>query len=341
MSDRTNIHDNRATIRWKLLTSVSAAALLVSTYTAGEVLAADADKDRPQIWIGIGGNYDQLDDGSQKFNPLFASNVPSGLPSPVTAEKSPATGFDGEGDFSFQPEDSDWVFKAAIRYGHTGDNNQFLKSVTSTAPKQFVEARASASEKHAILDFTVGKDVGVGLFGSGGVWTISGGVRIAQFNTRAMADLNHTLVYAKYDNVYDGTTQEKRNFHGVGPEITLDGSQPIAGNSNDGQLAVDWGLNGAVLFGRQRAKLRQTNYYIHRHYVKYRYPTTASRVRNVTVSNFGGYAGLSMNYRNAKVSLGYRADEFFGAMDGGQATAKKENRGFYGPYASISIGIGD
>jgi hypothetical protein len=341
MSDRINSHDNRATIRWKLLTSVSAGALFISCYSAGEALAAGTDGDRPQIWIQISGNYDQLDDSWQKFNPTFASSIPSGLPSPIAAEKSPATGFDGEGAFSFQPEDSDWVFKAAIRYGHAGQNSQFLKSLTSTTPKQFVDNRASASEKHAILDFTVGKDVGVGLFGSAGTWTISGGVRMAQFTTRANADLNHTLVYAKYDNVYDGTTQEKRNFHGVGPEITLDGSQPIAGNSNDGQLAVDWGLNGAVLFGRQRAKLRQTADYIHRNYVQYSYPTMVSRVRNVTVSNFGGYAGLSMNYRNAKVSLGYRADEFFGAMDGGQATAKKENRGFYGPYASISIGIGD
>ena len=68
---------------------------------------------------------------------------------------------------------------------------------------------------------------------------------------------------------------------------------------------------------------------------------TFARSRNVTVPNLGGYAGLSVNYSNAKISFGYRADEFFGAMDGGQATAKKENRGFYGPYANISIGLGD
>ncbi len=47
-----------------------------------------------------------------------------------------------------------------------------------------------------------------------------------------------------------------------------------------------------------------------------------------------------MRYSNAKISFGYRADEFFGAMDGGQETAKKYNRGFAGPYLNLSVGFG-
>jgi hypothetical protein len=43
---------------------------------------------------------------------------------------------------------------------------------------------------------------------------------------------------------------------------------------------------------------------------------------------------------NAKVKFGYRADLFLGAMDGGIDTAKKENVGFYGPFATVSVGIG-
>jgi len=49
---------------------------------------------------------------------------------------------------------------------------------------------------------------------------------------------------------------------------------------------------------------------------------------------------ISMRYSNAKISFGYRADEFFGAKDGGFASAKNYNLGFYGPFAAISIGIG-
>jgi len=40
------------------------------------------------------------------------------------------------------------------------------------------------------------------------------------------------------------------------------------------------------------------------------------------------------------VSLGYRADFFFGAMDTGIDTAKRTTTGFFGPFATVSIGIG-
>jgi hypothetical protein len=58
------------------------------------------------------------------------------------------------------------------------------------------------------------------------------------------------------------------------------------------------------------------------------------------VPNLGGYVGASVHYSNAKINFGYRVDEFFGAMDGGQDTAKKYNRGFYGPYLNLSLGLG-
>jgi hypothetical protein len=58
------------------------------------------------------------------------------------------------------------------------------------------------------------------------------------------------------------------------------------------------------------------------------------------VPNVGGFAGVSLQRGAAKVSLGYRVDFFFGAMDGGIDTTKSENRGFYGPFANISIGFG-
>jgi len=47
-----------------------------------------------------------------------------------------------------------------------------------------------------------------------------------------------------------------------------------------------------------------------------------------------------LRFPNAKISLGYRADLFFGAIDGGIDKVKRENVGFYGPFANISVGIG-
>ncbi len=65
-----------------------------------------------------------------------------------------------------------------------------------------------------------------------------------------------------------------------------------------------------------------------------------NRSRSVVVPNVGGQAAVSFRHGPARVSFGYRADFFFGAMDGGIDTRKTYNRDFYGPFATVSIGLG-
>ena len=360
---------------------------------------SSGDGKKPTLWLTVGGDFDQLSDGWQKFNPPFAAITPAGLPSPVAAEKAPGTGFDEQAQISFQPEDSNWVLKAGIRYGRSASNKHLHKSLAAlTATQivlpptfanlfnlpttaactavaeafanyglgvpcpypakqhQFVDAQANSSEKHAILDFTLGRDVGLGSAGKG---NIGAGMRIAQFTTRASADLNADPFYVfpiplnpfggvKYHDVFDGTTQERRSFHGIGPELAWDAQHPVWGNEANGEVTIDWGVNAAVLFGRQTAEIKR-NIYGDKcapnslgtcASVLYSTSKTYQRSRRVTVPNLGGYVGASVRYQNAKISLGYRADEFFNAMDGGQATAKKYDRGFYGPYLNVSLGFG-
>jgi hypothetical protein len=57
------------------------------------------------------------------------------------------------------------------------------------------------------------------------------------------------------------------------------------------------------------------------------------------VPNVGGFAGLSVRRANAKVSFGYRADFFFGAMDAGIDARHTEDMSFHGPFAKISVGL--
>ena len=59
----------------------------------------------------------------------------------------------------------------------------------------------------------------------------------------------------------------------------------------------------------------------------------------MTVPNLGGFAGISLKWPNAKISLGYRTDFFFGAIDGGVDTRQTSDLGFSGPFATISIGF--
>lgn len=214
-----------------------------------------------------------------------------------------------------------------------------------------------------MVDFTLGKDVGLGLFDSAETDTIAAGIRIAQFTSRNVGRFNadpsyyfgpHAFLEGKYHRAFNAVADEKRNFQGIGPELTWDATIPVAGNPQDGQIALDWGVNGAVLFGRQRVAIHhETSQCTVEGPAGYGLaysdggcrPTgvhtqSITRSHTVVVPNVGGHLGLSMLYHDAKLSFGYRADTFFNAIDGGQETAKSYNRGFYGPYFNISLGLG-
>jgi hypothetical protein len=127
---------------------------------------------------------------------------------------------------------------------------------------------------------------------------------------------------------------------------------PFACNSREGELNVDWGFNAAVLFGRQKAETHhQTTQRVHSAMGFFTQPGLATvyqrpdtpdhkRSHSATVPNIGGFAGISFKYPHVKVSFGYRADFFFGAVDGGIDTRQTEDRDFYGPFATVSIGLG-
>jgi hypothetical protein len=218
MSELINTRDSRATIRWKLLTSVSAAALIVSAY-ASEAQAAGNDSDRPLLWIELGGQLDRLGNSQESFDPSFLASVTKpALSSALNVQSPPIYGFDVDGAISFQPDDSSWIFSASLRYGrskmarhshHQTANKPVHIDITyggkylqygSYYPAQrvdFADGKSSESEKRLVLDFQAGKDIGIGLFGNNSTSTVSAGVRFAQFTSksdvrlRALPDLQY------------------------------------------------------------------------------------------------------------------------------------------------------
>ncbi len=64
-------------------------------------------------------------------------------------------------------------------------------------------------------------------------------------------------------------------------------------------------------------------------------------VKNITVPNVGGFMGITLNVHDVDVSLGYRADWFGNVTDAGLASRKSSDMLLHGPYASISVGLGD
>jgi hypothetical protein len=386
------IQNNRKTqARWQLLATASAIALL--GYTGG----AAAQGDEPQLWIELGGQMTRLDIGQETFSPTFPQKRPSMFAPSTDYEELPHQSVDETGKLSFRPSGSDWVLSAGVRYGRSVrkvDKNQqtFPKPVYGTlvsGPQssivipflyhgplahKFASTQMEARESHVIVDFQVGKDVGLGLFG--GSSQIDLGVRFAQFNNKsniALASDPDWHVHYKYAPTFwlpifpklegmkfwggEGyhnhyaTLQSQRNFRGIGPSLSWSGSSPFVGNREDGELTFDYGANVAVLFGRQSAKVShetRSNYHPEtlnygargQHVSQVTFPTHHTRSRNVVSPNVGAMAGVTYRIQNFKISAGYRADFFFNAMDGGNDARISEKIGNYGPFATISFGLG-
>jgi iron complex outermembrane receptor protein len=391
MSELMN-KSGRHAIRGCLLSSVSGLALLTSAYMAGSAEAAGDDTDRPLLWIELGGQAETIAGQGDAFAPAFLAANPHAPilwngTSPIQAQNPPPFNFGEEAKITLQPESSDWVLSASFRYGRTGKsgevdhqtNRLFYVSYTNGVPKyrenprgidKFSDTHVHRLESHAIVDFSAGKDFGLGLFGKTGSSTLSLGVRFAQFTSKTTFDIRaRPEVEFKYGNLanygrpgvtfqfpyyhtYHATAQATRSFHGAGPSLSWNASAPFIGNVQDGEVTLDWGANAAVLFGRQKAHVKHQEY---QRYVSWQFAANGGtgyrppypivygghdKVRSVVVPNAGGFAGISFRYSAAKFSVGYRADLFFGAMDDGIDARKSQTLGFYGPFATISIGLG-
>jgi hypothetical protein len=370
MSELIN-EQNHRNLRRQLLTTVSALSLTLAVSAHAE------SSDKPTVWIELGGQLERINGLEDPYLPPFTTQSPTPVPftpvSPSEAQKPSIYSYGGEGSISLHPHGTDWSFTAAIRYGRSSNNKHvhqqtklythFLRGAaprTASLPR-FADFKAQNSENHAILDFQVGRDFGLGF----GESTASFGVRMADFTSksgigilaRPNVDFVAGTLLGKYTKLpshadYQVNASNRRSFSGVGPSLSFNGDLPVIGGE-DGALTLDWGVNGALLFGRQKAtgSSNEAAY----HYkgaaltgnpppgvtLLYDHPTVAhNRSRSVTVPNVGFLAGVSFRYPGAKVSFGYRADMFFGAMDMGVGQRDTKDRNFYGPFATISIGLG-
>lgn len=65
---------------------------------------------------------------------------------------------------------------------------------------------------------------------------------------------------------YFASLQRAASFQGVGPSISWNASAPIGGQPDSGEVALDWGVNAAVLFGRQKARTHHQSSGSYRYY---------------------------------------------------------------------------
>lgn len=384
MSELIQKRTSNANHRRALLATASTLALVLMA--AGPSKADEAE--RPTVWIELGGQMERVDGGAAPLMPTFTINT-ANFTSPAKVQRLPRYAIGGEGKFTLEPKDSDWSFAVDVRYGRSNNAKKLHQETqppsaykyisipafgihgggTIPAPaKGFMNTVSRNDENHTVMDFMAGKDIGLGLFGTHGESTFSGGVRFAQFSSSSSvainADPDFHFSYVHYSvlpppfpplpgnidaavpkwHIYTFKGDVARSFRGLGPTLAWNASARLTGN-RDVALAMDWGLNAAVLFGKQKTRMHHQTTSVY-HYNSANadapevYPHTSIRSRSVVIPNVGGFAGLSLKFPNAKISLGYRADMFFGAVDGGIDTRKTYDRAFYGPFANFSIGLG-
>jgi hypothetical protein len=381
------INTRQPNFRKQLLTTASALAF------AFVAVEAAASEDRPTVWIELGAQAERLAIDQMPFAPDFVANYAASdvfQTSPPAMQKLPKYGIGGQAKISISPEFTDLVFSVSARYGRANNGRRLHKETITyvdsvkyqIAPTLYPtpsyphpvhnlnDSRATNKESHTILDFQAGKDIGLGMFGRGGSSELSVGVRFAQFSSHSQAqllarpdvgvkELLHFNTFGGFDvpligyHQFHANADITRSFHGIGPSLSWEGSLPVLGKTDGAHLDIDFGVNGAVLFGRQKVRpihessgeyYRQTGFFRSRSSYRiqtyHNAPGNISRSHSVTVPNLGGFLGISMRYPNAKVSFGYRADFFFGAMDGGIDARKTYDRSFHGPFATISLGLG-
>lgn len=384
MSELINTSGRGKQFLWQLMSTASALVLLGAASASVQARSAD-DEDRPTVWIELGGALQRVDTSEAKYSPpfLFGEKRPDPeTVDPLSVGHLPRSAFGGEGRITFAPQGSSWNFSAAARFGRSEAHQRLHQQSSATAPLanvditgfippyqhvfQFIDAKQDSQETHAILDFQVGKDVGFGMFGRGSSSVVSAGVRFAQFDSKSSISfasdtdayihvhyftfgaLRVPAITNAYYHNYHATAAVSRNFHGIGPSLSWNASAPILGTAQDGGVVLDWGLNAAILFGRQKANVhhQSTAQY---HHGKYAYTPRVTeypdrspdkhRSHTVTVPNIGAFASLTYQIQNFKIRAGYRADFFFGAMDGGLDARKTEDEKFYGPFATVSLGL--
>jgi len=377
MSELINAGGNSRKIRHHLLGTVCTVTLLLMV---ADGAATASEGDRPSVWIELGAQLESIGNDQQPFAPPFTLIEPQPAPfspvSPLEAQTPPRRAIGGEGKITFQSADSRWSFSAAVRYGRS-NAKKHIHQQTSLGPQpyihygtyltptveNFADTKSVQQESHAVLDFQVGRDVGLGLFGRSGHSTVSMGVRFAQFNLHSDVSIYghpnidvrsyhwHAFILPfKYFHNYLASAEMHRSFHGIGPSLSWSGDTPIAGNSDTGSIGIDWGVNGAVLFGRQKVNgvHSTTGYYFnqkygygHQYVQQYqRANVPIHRSRSVVVPNIGGFAAISFQRGDAKLTFGYRTDFFVHAMDDGVLTPHDGNHVLHGPFASLSVGLG-
>jgi len=225
------------------------------------------------------------------------------------------------------------------------------------APVSWSDGSTRSHEEHMVVDFAVGRDIGMGLLDKS---TVGLGIRYAQLKSDtavSMQGVPYEYVPEGWRNKYvhstryEGSINAHREFKGAGPLLNWNAAAPLLGNEETGHLNIDWSVGAGVLFGKQKTKIEGQG--VSQYHATMKYGNTVvdgvpqyvdlgqpTRTKSVSVPLVDLSLGLSYDIQRMKVSAGYRWERYFNALDAGYAERKEYDRTFDGPYFKIAVGFG-
>ena len=329
------------------------------------------------LTIELGGSVERNDAPYGTLSPSFADNFSAQIDPRATQHRKFDWGDGREVKATYRPG-GDWSVSAGFRYGRANTETTRLHQSSKVLycpaaysqchpdggqpilkyAQDWSDSSARTKVDHTIVDFAVGKDVGVGLRHS----SAELGLRYADFSSTTDVWMHgipdwyvpREWAIAKYGNhsLYDARLNADRTFKGAGPTLSWTAGLPLLGSDDTGHLNIDWSLTGGALFGKQKTSitgLEKSDTVSGKYYNLHRYPplpnwtTTAvniQRDKSVTVPVVDASLGLSYDIQRVKLSTGYRWERYYNALDGGYDQAKKYDRTNSGPYFKVAIGFG-
>jgi hypothetical protein len=288
---------------------------------------------------------------------------------------------------TYRPDRSPWTVSTSVRHGATNSGITRLHREEASGPKacsfpiaglggllcnpssakyspynfkaamNWSDASAVNAEEHTLVDFEVGRDLGVGAFNVKS--SLALGLRYAQFRSTTDAtlygipDWDHLpdgwATIPVESHYYGASLAATRKFKGAGPTLSWQASKWLLGDELVGHVDLDWSATGGVLFGKQWSGIggfEQHGEFLGVYNTRPRpavakTPVSSDRSGSATIPLLDLSVGVSYEIQRLKLSTGYRWERYFDAIDAGYQDGEQYDRTIDGPYFKIAVGFGD
>jgi hypothetical protein len=210
-------------------------------------------------------------------------------------------------------------------------------------------AAGNGKETHALADFAVGRDLGVGK----DAVQFKVGIRLAEITAKASASLNSNFslsgLATPVATIGGGTTTSvsltalynntlSSSFRGAGPRIGMEGTASLWGG-----WVFDYLADAAALFGTQKSEqtVRSSISIVPLFPIPIAGPSLGPVVTKLPSTVFNADLQMGLGYwinPNVKVTASYRLDVFWGALLNFDAAGNtvKVDRYYHGPRLTLT-----